>query len=294
MSFSSSQKSEIIKMPIKSFCCRRAFLQGALASRAYILDGLIVMNVENLGHAEFLAPLVREFFGRELVISAPRRGGRCKTVSFESAAAEKLITDVSLFGGEMFTEVCDFCKSAFLRGVFFLSGRISSPEKEYMLEFSLGERSRKFSAYFESIGLYPKRSERQRETLLYFKNSAMIEDFFALAGLNGTVFRLMNTKINAELRNNANRIANCETSNIEKAVNSSMRQIAVIEELERAQLLSSLPEELERTARLRMEHRDLSLSQLAAIAVPPISKSGLSHRLNKIMQLAKKYLATIK
>ena len=108
------------------------------------------------------------------------------------------------------------------------------------------------------------------------------------------VFQVMNSKINAELRNNANRIANCETSNIEKAVNSSMKQIAVILELERAQLLSSLPEELERTARLRLEHRDLSLSQLAAISVPPISKSGLSHRLNKIMQLAKKHLATVK
>jgi len=292
MSFSTEQKAEIMKQQMKNFCCRKAFLHGVLASKAEIRDGLVTLNVENEEYAAFIAPLVRELFGSELTVSAPRRGGRCKTATFESTAAEKFLTDVSVLGADMFVEKCSLCRGAFLRGIFFATGRLSSPEKEYLLEFSLGRRSRMFAAYFESIGLYPKRSERQSETLLYFKNSTMIEDFFALAGLNSAAFALMNSKINGEFRNNANRVANCETNNIQKAVNSSMKQIAVLEELDRAQLLSSLPEELERTARLRMEHRDLSLSQLAAISVPPISKSGLSHRLSKIMELAKKHLAS--
>lgn len=294
MSFSSEQKIEIMKIPMKSFCCRKAFLHGVLASKASIRDGLVTFNVENAEYAEFVSPLVKEFFGRDLVLSAPKLGGRCKTATFESAAAEKYITDISFFGEAMFADKCQLCKSAFLRGVFFATGRISAPDKSYLLEFSLGERARRFSAYFESIGLYPKRSERNSEILLYFKNSTMIEDFFALAGLNKTAFAIMDSKINGDIRNNANRVANCEMNNIQKAVNSSMNQIAVLEELERAQLLSSLPEELERTARLRMEHRDLSLAQLAAISVPPISKSGLSHRLNKIMEIAKKHLAVTK
>ena len=100
----------------------------------------------------------------------------------------------------------------------------------------------------------------------------------------------MNTKIKREIINNVQRIANCETSNIDKAVSASMAQIAVIDELIKKGLLSQLPDELELTALARVEHRDMSLSQLAAVMTPPISKPGLSHRLKKIMELAKELL----
>ena len=136
-----------------------------------------------------------------------------------------------------------------------------------------------------------KCSERMEQPVLYLKNSGAIEDFFALAMMNATAFRMMNAKIESDIRNTANRIANCETNNIEKAVAASSRQIAAIEELASRGLLSSLSEELERTARLRLEHQDLSLAQLAAISVPPITKPGLSHRLNKIVCLAERMLA---
>ena len=104
----------------------------------------------------------------------------------------------------------------------------------------------------------------------------------------------MNAKIESEFRNNTNRIVNCETNNISKSVMASHKQISVIDELERANLLSSLPEELEVTARLRIKYRDLSLSQLAAVSVPAISKSGLSHRLKKIMEYAETLLPGVK
>ena len=83
---------------------------------------------------------------------------------------------------------------------------------------------------------------------------------------------------------------NCETNNIAKAVNAAAKQLEVISKLEEQNLLSSLPEELEVTARLRLQNKDLSLSQLAAVAVPPISKPGLSHRLKKIMELGSQLL----
>ena len=104
--------------------------------------------------------------------------------------------------------------------------------------------------------------------------------------MNNTVFALMNAKIQGEIRNNANRVANCETNNIGKAVTASMDVISVIEELDAKGLLSQLPEELEITARARMENKHLSLSQLAATITPPITKSGLSHRLKKIAEIA--------
>ena len=111
-----------------------------------------------------------------------------------------------------------------------------------------------------------------------------------MAGMNHTIFELMNAKINSEIRNNANRVANCETNNIGKAVDASTKQSEAIGELISANMLSSLPEELEKTARLRHQFPDLSLSQLAALHSPPISKPGLSHRLKKIMEFAQQML----
>ena len=100
----------------------------------------------------------------------------------------------------------------------------------------------------------------------------------------------MNSKIKSELRNDANRVSNCEMNNINTAVNTAIRQIAVISALEKRGLLGTLPDELAHTARLRLEYDSLSLSQLAAKFTPSISKPGLSHRLNKIEELGKKLL----
>ena len=100
----------------------------------------------------------------------------------------------------------------------------------------------------------------------------------------------MNARFNNDLRNNVNRITNCTTGNISRAVLASMRQIVLIEELVAKGLISQLPDELADTARLRLEHRDLSLSQLAALTSPRISKPGLSHRLKRITEMAAELL----
>jgi DNA-binding protein WhiA len=181
-----------------------------------------------------------------------------------------------------------------LQGIFVACGRISDPQKQYCLELLPKTRENALLNYLSEIGIEVKRAERSGAPVLYLKNSGAIEDFFALAMMNATAFRMMNAKIESDIRNTANRVANCETNNIEKAVAASSRQIAAIEELAKKGLLSSLSEELEKTARLRLEHRDLSLTQLAALCVPPITKPGLSHRLNKIVSIADRMLADVK
>ena len=80
------------------------------------------------------------------------------------------------------------------------------------------------------------------------------------------------------------------TSNYDKMAAVSKRQIGIISRLEEHQLLSSLPEELAETARLKLRYPDLPLSALAAQMTPAISKSGLSHRLKKIEELGAKLL----
>lgn len=292
MSFSAEQKKAIMEnTPVKN-CCRRAMLQGILAAKGEISEEFVTVRVENEETAQFVCRLIAEFFSREATVSTSPRGGRCRLLSFSSPSAEKYLTDLLGGGKIFFLEKCGACRSAFLRGVFLAAGRISDPAVQYSLEFSLGDRVPAFLDFMESIGLYPKIANRRSERILYFRNSEMMQDFFGHCGINGLTFFLLNTKIENDIRNNAMRTKNCEMKNIASAVDASHRQIVILERLEAAHLLSSLPEELEKTARLRLEHRDMSLSQLAAVSVPPVSKSGLSHRLTRIMELGMQMLHT--
>jgi DNA-binding transcriptional regulator WhiA len=258
-------------------------LYGILSSKGANTEERVTVRI---GFSEAVEPtmrLIREFFGREAVITKPREGGRGSALSFESPAAARMLDDILMLDTVTPPEKCDGCRTAFLQGVFLACGRVSDPQKKYCLEFSLGKRVDIFWKTFGGMGLFLKSAHKETESVLYSKNSTTIEDFFALSGMNQAAFRLMNSKINADLRNETKRMVNCETNNIRKAVSASGRQIQAIVQLEKSNLLSSLPDELERTARLRLMYPDLSLTQLAAVSVPPVSKSGLSHRLKRIM-----------
>lgn len=290
MSFCKEQKVEILSCDIKSMCCKRAILYGILCSTAVINKNKIMLSLDSNETAEFVCEIINEVYDKDPLMGRTPNGGRRVLVSFESKGAEKVI---SLFrkSGEVQLK-CGNCQSAFLKGIFLSIGRVSDPTKQYCLEFSLKTDVKDaLENYFSNLGLTPRFSAKPKESLIYFKNSNDIEDFFAMAGMNQAVFAFMNEKIQGDIRNNANRIANCEMNNIEKSVSASMEQIALIEELVDRGLLSQLPEVLEHTARMRMEHKELSLARLASIITPPISKPGLSHRLKRITDIAKALLS---
>ena len=289
MSFSQEQKAVIISQPIKTSCCKHAFLQGVLVARGFAIDNSVSVSVDSSETADFIKGLICDVYSKEAEYVTSSAGGRRKLLSFSAKSVTRYLSELNE-GGISYSEKCPLCLSHFLRGLFLASGRVSDPVKQYSLEFSVGSRAKALFDFFTSIDLTPRISAKKNETLVYFRNSTALEDFFALANMNQTAFDVMNAKIEGELRNTANRIANCETNNIDRAVSASMSQIALIEELVKRGLISLLPDELERTARFRMENKDMSLSQLAGAITPPISKSGLSHRLKKITEMAENIL----
>lgn len=289
MSFSSQQKEIIISGIYKSSCCRRTLLFGVLFAKANIENSKIVLTLEKPEYADFVAKLVREFYSKDVDIYRSEKGGRCIKLSFKSNSAEKYISDIS-GNSQILIQKCGNCLSSFLRGVFLAAGRVSNPEKQYSLDFSLGVRSEIFRDFLNGYGIPARISYKKSGTVLYVKSSSDIEDFYAYAGMNPAMFAIIEAKFEGEARKNIMRVTNCMTNNIQRAVDAAARQNQVISELEAANLLSSLPEELEQTARLRLKYPDLSLAQLAAIAVPSISKPGLSHRLKKIMELGTQLL----
>ena len=290
MSFSQDQKADIISQSVKASCCKRAFLQGVLTARGRIDNDNIYVSVDSAEAAEFIKGIILDVYSKNADEVTSSVGGRRKLLSFNAKSAAKYLDEIDE-KGIYYAEKCPMCQSFFLKGLFLAAGRVSDPVKQYSLEFSVGQRSQALFDLLLKLGLTPRISVKKNETLIYFRNSSLLEDFFALANMNQTAFDIMNAKIKGELRNTANRIANCETNNIDRAVSASISQITLIEELVDRGLISLLPDELERTARFRMENRDMSLSQLAGAITPPISKSGLSHRLKKITEMAENILS---
>ncbi len=288
MSFSSEQKEQIINGTYKSKCCRRALLLGLLFARGRISDNEIFLSVDREVTAEFACGLIREFYSTDAQRVKSSSGGRRVVISFKSDSALKFISNIDN-SDDIVIEKCQNCRPSFLKGVFLGSGRVSDPAKSYTLEFSLDERSEKFYAYLSSLGMNAGILMKEKSAV-YFRSSAGMEEFFANAGMNTAMFSVIEARFNGEAKLNIHRVTNCYTNNIAKTVDAAAEQLKIIKALESANLLSSLPDELEQTARLRLQNPDLSLSQLSAISVPKVSKPGLSHRLKKIIEIGRSLL----
>ena len=185
--------------------------------------------------------------------------------------------------------ICQGCKKAFFRGLFLSSGSISDPKDTYHLEFSiyyedLADDIKNF-ADFENIFL--KYVKRRKKYILYLKSSEQIEDFLYYINAEKISFELMETKILKDFRNNANRVTNFDNANIAKTSKAAAEQIKAVKLIIKKGKFDSLPDELKHTAKLRLKHIELSIREIGEISNPPVSKSGINHRMKKIIDAAK-------
>ena len=294
MSFSAEQKKEIIEYTYKSACCRRALLSGLLFGKGRVSGKTVTISFAEVEYADFASKLIHEFYSKDGNIFRQKTGGRRIDISFESPSAAKYINEIDALVDfdvcDIITQRCASCLASFLRGVFLAAGRLSDPKKQFSLEFSLGERTEKFKKVLEDLSLSPLVSHKKGGDLLYFRKEDEIESFYGHAGLNHVVFDIIEAKIKSLARRESQRYLNCVTSNFDRMTAVSERQVGIISRLDELQLLSSLPDELEETARIKLRYPDLPLSALAAQMVPAISKSGLSHRLKKIEEIGARLL----
>ena len=169
-------------------------------------------------------------------------------------------------------------------------GTLNDPQKSTHLEFLLRDEhcASLLGAFLEDSGYAPKQADRKGVTGLYFKDAGSVEDLLALMGAVKISMDMMNLRIEREIRNQENRATNCVAKNIEKSVSASAKQMAAIEKLTVTGMLAQLPDSVRLTARLRAENPDASLEELRNLHVPPITKSGLNHRLQKLLTEAEK------
>lgn len=192
--------------------------------------------------------------------------------------------DFYLIPKEMTENEC--CRKALIRGAFLGGGTIIDPKKNYNLELVAPdeELAREMQKVLQEAGFGFKSVKRKSKYVLYMKNSENISDFLSYIGAYQAQMELLNIKIEKEIRNEFNRAANSEIANLEKTINAAVEQIKAIERIQKTMGLEKLPEDLREVARLRLAHKDLSLSELGALMNPPMTKSGVNHRLKKLMQ----------
>lgn len=290
ISVASECRRELIEQMPKTECCRRALLGGLLFCARLLDDGQIAVLYKEEAAAGTAARLLRQFFSVKVEPETVRRGAhRFWGLVFTSRRAAEQLADVTAKGIlPMGDSPCAACASAFLRGVFVACGTLTDPEKGCHLEFCIpqGKGAEAVEALLEDMDVPPKRACRKNGTGLYYKGSGAVEELLAALGASTTVFSLINAKILREIRNHENRVANCDTGNIQKSVSATRRQLEAIAVLREHGRMDRLDDELRRTAELREENPELSLGELGLRMSPPISKPGMYHRMNKIIALA--------
>lgn len=182
----------------------------------------------------------------------------------------------------------DELKRYYIRGAFLGGGSISNPEKTYHLEFVTHseEYARDLSKLINSFGLNTKVIQRKNSYIVYLKEGEQISNLLGILGAHTSLLELENIRIMKEMRNNVNRLVNCETANLSKTVNAAVRQVESIKLIQREIGLQRLPQNLREIAELRLNYPDKSLKELGEMLDPPVGKSGVNHRLRKIEKIA--------
>jgi DNA-binding protein WhiA len=297
MSFSSDAKTEICRTAIGKKCCALAECYGILLYCNTFTGREIKIITENSAVVTRMPRLFRRAFDFEfdfLPDESDQTGKRTLAIRDPGKIAQVF----SAYGYEGDSFVAhhinlgiledECCHLSFIRGAFLAGGSVTSPEKRYHLElvtdhFSV---SRETYSILLEMGFEPKDTARNGHYMIYFKQSGSIEDFLTTIGAPVAAMEVMSAKIEKDMRNSVNRRVNCDTANVTKIVDAAQQQIDAIRKIESFSGLQSLPDKLRETAQLRIRNPEASLSELAGLSSPPVTKSCLNHRLRKLVLMA--------
>ena len=290
MSFSSDVKNEIIKNKLTKKCCINSTAYAIVCFSKYYDDKGLVLNTEQDFIAEFVENIFLKLGISGTIITKGTSNNPLYEFNIKQVEGIKKLQAMFKCSDKIDENVlkCDFCIQSFISTAFLCIGTVTNPQNEYNLEFVFNKKDLllSYNDFLVKHNLNFKYIKRKNSHVLYIKNSADLEDILTIMGADSFSFELMNLKIYKEYRNMANRVANCETSNISKTINANQNTIKAIQYLQSKNALSALSEELQELAYIRLENPESTLLDLSKMLKNPMSKSGLSHRLKKIERIA--------
>ena len=297
LSFSGSAKAEVCKEYPQSGCCALAECFGILLFCNSFSEDCIKIITESQDFARLLPKLFRKAFGLSFD-SCPEEGSTGKQV-FAIRSKEKITKIMESFGFSPEDTLSlhinlpvveeDCCKASFLRGAFLTGGRVTSPAKSYHMELASTHQSvvRECDALIrDTLGFSPKTASRAGGKVLYLKQSDLISDFLTYLGAPVAAMGIMEAKLEKELNNKVNRCCNCDDANTSKVVEAAQEQLAAIRVLREKEMVEALPGKLQAALKAREENPEATLTELAAMMEPPITKPAMNHRLKRIVEIA--------
>ena len=294
MTFSGTIKAELCRVPVSRTCCAAAEAYGALLYSNTFTARKIRIVTGSPDFARRLPRLFQKAFGLDFDRESPPEQGGKRVLGMEDP--EKIARIFQRFGFDPQRMLAhhinlgvleeEHCRAAFLRGAFLAGGSMTDPEKRCHLELVTEHRSvsRETVSLLLEMGFEPRDTLRTGRYVLYFKQTEAIEDFFTAIGAPAAAMSLMSAKIEKDMRNSVNRRVNCDSANADKIVSASQSQLERIRQLDRQVGLQQLPRELRELALLRVANPEASLADLAQLSDPPLSKSGVNHRMRKLMR----------
>ena len=296
MSFSSEAKKEIAADTPDKLCCRTAQIYGMLECGHAFSAAEISLLTEQTAVADVYDRLVARIGGipRPTRQELRRRTTRYHSAVEDAAHRQALLERFGHTGKEVSLRLnranldCEGCARAYLRGAFLACGAVTDPEHDYHLEFSLPHYnlSRDIATLLREWDFPAKTATRGGSHVVYIKESERIEDCLTFLGATKASLELMGVKMVKSIRNDTNRRLNFESANMDKTVQAAVTQMEALSRIESTCGLASLPEDLQAVAKMRLENPDMSLRDLGAAMEPPLSRSGVNHRLQRILKFA--------
>ena len=298
VSFSAAAKAEACRMFPQKRCCALAECFGILLfCNSFSAEGIKIIT-ESREFAYILPKLFKRAFDTEFD-SFPSLEAPGKLV-FQMWDPDKIAEIMEAFGFDIRDTLAlhvnlpvledECCKASFLRGAFLAGGSVTDPAKGYHMELTTSHQMVSRETYAltqEVIGFYPKSASRGGGQVLYLKQSEQISDLLTYLGAPVAAMGIMEARLEKELNNKVNRRCNCDDANTSKVVEAAQEQLLAIRVLRERGLLEKLPGKLRAAALAREESPASSLSELAAMMQPPITKPAMNNRMKKLVILAK-------
>ncbi len=297
-SFSAAAKAEMCRALPQKHCCAQAVCFGVLLfANSFTSSGIRIIT-ESRDFAGALPKLFKKAFGISFdILPEGETGGK---LIFQITQHEKLEAIMSAYGFSPRQTLSlhvnlpvvegDCCKASFLRGAFLAGGCVTDPVKGYHVELATTHQAVARETYAlmeEVLGFYPKTAARGGTQVLYMKQSDQISDWLTYLGAPVAAMGIMEARLEKELNNKVNRRCNCDDANTSKVVEAAQEQLTAIRTLRERVAVESLPAKLQQALIAREEHPEASLTELAAMMEPPITKPAMNHRLKKLVELSK-------
>lgn len=303
MSFSIEVRNELARLQSERKCCKHAELTALLRMGGTMLIGGagrvgLTFSTENAAVARKVLMLIRQQPDviAEITVARNRRLHKNNRYSLRlppSATVTNLLAGLGLLEFTQTTAAIPpvrraCCRRSYLRGAFLGGGSVNRPEGDYHLELVSTNQghAEHLIKLLKQQNLSAGLAGRKQDYVVYLKDGNAVSEFLGLVGAHQAVMKFENVRIVKDMRNQVNRLVNCETANLEKTVNAAVRQIDAIRLIQQTIGLASLSSGLQETAQLRLEFPEASLQELVNLSSGQLGKSGIRHRLRRLEEIA--------